>query len=150
MKDKSDKELWKAVLERAVLMFPEKQRRIREDDLAKLNVVKIFPPEKESWNVLYAELESKRRADFIDTFTQYMRRGVQGDWKPEVRIHVPKQLYKMFMATNLMALKIREDSGRKVGTRVSLGKEYFRLQLRSTVDRKAGGMLSLSLRIYLR
>ena len=32
---------------------------------------------------------------------------------------------------------------------VTLGKEFFRLQLRSKVDRKAGGTLSLSLSIYL-
>ena len=138
MKDKSDEELWKAALKKAVEMFLEKEMRIKEDDLAKINITKIFPPAKENWNVLYVELETKRQADFIYTFTQYMRRGVQGDGKPEVQLYVPKQLYKRFMAINLMALKIREDSGRKVGTRVTLGKEDFRLQLRSKVDRQEG------------
>ena len=138
MKDKSEDELWKAGLESAVEMFLDKEMRIRGDDLAQINNVKIFPPAKNDWNVLYVELESKREADFIYTFTKYMRRDVQGDGKPEVQMYVPKQLYKRFMAINMMALKIREDSGRKVGTRVTLGKEDFILQQRSKVDRQKG------------
>ena len=58
MKDKSDEELWKAALERAVEMFLEKEMRIRGDDLAKISIVKIFPPAKDDWNVLNVELES--------------------------------------------------------------------------------------------
>ena len=57
-KDKSDEELWKAALERAVEMFLEKEMRIRGDDLAKISIVKIFPPAKDDWNVLNVELES--------------------------------------------------------------------------------------------
>ena len=100
--------------------------------------MKIFPPARDEWNVLYVELDSKREVDFIYTFTQYMRRDVKGDGKPEVQLYVPKQMYKRFMAINLLALRMREDSGRKVGTRVTLGKDDFILQQRSKEDRKEG------------
>ena len=138
MEDMSEDELWKAALESAVEMFLDKEMRIRGDDFAKINIVKIFPPAKDERNVLYVELESKQEADFIYTFTQYMRRDVQGDGKPEVQLYVPKQMYKRFMAINLLALRIRENSGRKVGTRITLGKDDFILQQRSKVDRKKG------------
>ena len=138
MKDKNEDELWKAALENAVEMFLDKEMRIRGDDLAKINVVKIFPPARDEWNVLYVELDSKREVDFLYTFTQYMRRDVKGDGKPEVQLYVPKQMYKRFMAINLLALRMREDSGRKVGTRVTLGKDDFILQRRSKEDRKKG------------
>ena len=88
MEDKSEDELWKAALESAVQMFLDKEMRIRGDDFVKINIVKIFPPAKDEWNVLYVELESKQEADFIYTFTQYMRRDVQGDGKPEVQMYV--------------------------------------------------------------
>ena len=138
MENKNEDELWKAALEKAVEMFLDKEMRIRGDDLAKINVVKIFPPARDEWNVLYVELDSKREVDFIYTFTQYMRRDVKGDGKPEVQLYVPKQMYKRFMAINLLALRMREDSGRKVGTRVTLGKDDFILQQRSKEDRKKG------------
>ena len=138
MKDKSEDEQWEAAMKSAVEMFLDKEMRIRGEDYKSLNIVKIFPPAKENWNVLYVELETQTQADFVYTFTQYMRKNVKGDGKPEVQVYVPKQLYNRFRAINHMAYKIREASGRMQGTRVTLGKEDFILQQRCKTDRGKG------------
>ena len=138
MENENDEDLWKAALQKAVEMFLDKEMRIRGEDYEQLNIVKIFPPAKGDWNVLYVEFENKKQADFVYTFTQYMRRNVKGDGKPEVQIYVPKQLYARFSAINLMAFKIREASGKSISTRVTLGKNDLILQQRSKSDKSQG------------
>ena len=72
------------------------------------------------------------------TYTQYMRRNVQGEGKPEVLMYVPKELYSRFRALNLAAFKIRETSMKTISTRVTLGESDFILQQRNKSDKSKG------------
>ena len=131
MKDASEKEQWEAALLTAVKLFLEKEMRIKDEDYENLEIVKIFPPAKEEWNVLYVEFRNQQQANLVYTYTKYMRRNIQGDGKPEVQIYVPKELYARFRAISLLAFKMREDSGRTINTRITMGKDDFVLQQRS-------------------
>ena len=146
MKDETEDVQWHAAMKTAVKIYLNSEMRIQGEDYEKLNIVKIFPPAKEDWNVLYVELESKEQANLIYTFTQYMRKNVKDDRKPEVQLYVPKQLYSRFRAINHMAFKIRETSSKTVSTRVTLGKEDFILQKRykNNSDKSWGEPVPLS------
>lgn len=137
-KDENKEEIedvrWKGAMETAVKMFLNNEMRIKGEDYEKLNNVRIFPPAKEDWNVLYVELENQEQAQYLYTFTQNMRKNVKDDGKPEVQFYVPKQLYSRFRAINHMAFKIREASSMTISTRVTLGKEDFILQKRYKND----------------
>ena len=145
MKDKSEDDQWQEALSSAVKMFLDKEMRMKEDEYERLEIVKIFPPAKADWNVLYVEFKTKQQADLVYTYTQYMRRNVQGEGKPEVQMYVPKALFSRFRAINQMAFKIRQDSGKTMSTRVTLGRDDFILQQRSKAERGMGWGDSLPL-----
>ena len=138
MKNETEDVQWKAAMKTAVKMYLNSEMRIKGEDYDKLNIVDIFPPTKEDWNVLYVKLESQEQAQFLYTFTQYMRKNFKDDGKPEVQLYVPKQLYSRFMAINHMAFKIREESNKMIRTRVTLGKDDFVLQQRHKNDTGRG------------
>ena len=149
MKNETEDVQWKAAMKTAVKMYLNSEMRIKGEDYDKLNIVDIFPPTKEDWKVLYVKLESQEQAQSLYTFTQYMRKNVKDDGKPEVQLYVPKQLYSRFMAINHMAFKIREESNKMIRTRVTLGKDDFVLQQRHKNDASRGwGNRFLFLKTY--
>ena len=60
--------------------------------IEKLNIIRIFPPSRPDWNVLYVEFESDYEVDTIFSFTKNMDKKVIR-W-------IPKQMYDRFRAYN--------------------------------------------------
>ena len=138
MTTESEEEQWQEAMHTAAKMFLEKEMRIGREEFNSLEIVKIFPPAKDDWNVLYVEFKTRKQASLVYTYTQYMRRNVQGEGKPEVQLYVPKELYSRFRALNLAAFKIRESSMKTISTRVTLGESDFILQQRNKTDKSKG------------
>ena len=138
MTTESEEEQWQEAMHTAAKMFLEKEMRIGREEFNSLEIVKIFPPAKDDWNVLYVEFRTRKQASLVYTYTQYMRKNVQGDGKPEVQLYVPKELYSRFRALNLAAFKIREASMKTISTRVTLGERDFILQQRHKSDKGKG------------
>ena len=138
MQHRSEEDQWQEALSSAVKLFLEKEMRIKEDKYSRLEIVKIFPPAKDDWNVLYVEFKTKKQADLVYTYTQYMRKNVQGEGKPEVQMYVPKVLYNRFRVINLMAFRIRQESQKTISTRVTMGQDDFVLQQRCKSERGMG------------
>ena len=90
----------------------------------KLNFVRIFPPAKEDWNVLYVEFESEREVDLIFNHTSSMTR-------PDHRVirWIPRQMFVRFKAIQALPYKIRKEEGLK--TRVKIDHVDFQLSVRA-------------------
>ena len=70
-----EEEQWQEALSTAVKLFLEKEMRIGKEEYNNLEIVKIFPPAKDDWNVLYVEFKTRKQASLVYTYTQYMRRN---------------------------------------------------------------------------
>ena len=91
--------------------------------IEKLNFVRIFPPTREDWNVLYVEFGSDHD---VDTVFNHTRAMVKRDHR--VIRYIPKQMYNRFRAIQSQAYHIRQDEGLK--TRVKIGHNDFLLSTR--------------------
>jgi hypothetical protein len=92
--------------------------------IEKLNFVRIFPPAREDWNVLYVEFGSDQE---VDTVFKHTRNMVQKDHR--VTRWTPKQMFDRFRAIQSLAYTIRQEEGLK--TRVKIGQTDFLLSTRS-------------------
>ena len=90
---------------------------MKHADIEKLEMIKIFPPAKEDWNVLYVELGSDSQVDMVMAHTRYM---VKKDHRV-VRWY-PKQMYERYRAVEAIAYEIRRT--KNIKTRVKIGKDY--------------------------
>ena len=65
-------------LEEAMLMeiksYLKCELKIRPSDIEKLDIVKIFHPAKQDWNVLYVELGSEDQVDQLFSYTKGMKK----------------------------------------------------------------------------
>ena len=95
------------------------EMKVRPSDIDKLDIVKIFPPAKEDWNVLYVEFGSEYQVDKLFSYTKRM----VGDNRI-VRWY-PKQMYDRYRAVESIAYHIRKSVKHK--TRVSIGKDDIEL-----------------------
>ena len=112
----------------AVIFFLKAEMKMKEDDIAKLDIVKIFAPAREEWNTLYVELGTWEQARFLLSFTSYLRRGTAGEDRLEVIKYIPRDLFARFKAINAMGNKARIDSDKTINFRVGFGSEDFILQ----------------------
>lgn len=80
----------------------------------RLNIVRIFPPAKQDWNVLYVEFASDHDVDTIFSYTKNM---IKKDHR--VIRWIPKQMYERYRAVEGLAYKLRQEQGLK--TRVKIG-----------------------------
>ena len=88
-----------------------------------LNIIRIFPPAKPDWNVLYVEFGSDYEVDSIFSLTTNM---VKRDHR--VIRWIPKQMYERFRAVESLAYSFRQEDGLK--TRVKIGRSDLMLSTR--------------------
>ena len=99
------------------------EMKMKHADIEKLEMIKIFPPAKEDWNVLYVELGSDSQVDMVMAHTRYM---VKKDHRV-VRWY-PRQMYERYRAVEAIAYEIRRTKNLK--TRVKVGKDDIELSTR--------------------
>ena len=68
----------------AVMMFLKWEMKMKQEDVDQIKIVKIFPPAREDWNILYVELATWQQAQFLLSFTSNMKRGTTGEDRLEV------------------------------------------------------------------
>jgi hypothetical protein len=83
LEGETEEEKEKRSKKEAVMFFLKAKMKMKEDDLKKLDIVKIFAPAREEWNTLYVELASWQlaswqQASFLLSFTTFLRRGTTG------------------------------------------------------------------------
>ena len=93
-------------------------------DVNKLNIVRIFPPAKQNWNVLYVEFESEYEVDTIFSYTKNM---VKQDHR--LMRWIPRQMYERYRAVEGLAYSLRQENGLK--TRVKIGRYDLTLSVRA-------------------
>ena len=100
------------------------EMKILSSIIDQLNIVRIFPPAKENWNVLYVEFSSDKEVDIVFNHTRAITKN---DHK--VIRYTPKQMFDRFKAVQNLAYNIRKEEGLK--TRVKIGLTDFLLSTRS-------------------
>ena len=108
------------------------EMKMKPSDISKLNLVKIFPPAKENWNVLYVEFGSDPEVDMVMSHTRHM---VKQDHR--VLRWYPKQMYVRYRAVETIAYEIRKNH--KYKTRVKIGRDDIELSVKdpaSTVRKR--------------
>ena len=95
--------------------------------IEKLNIMRIFPPARPDWNVLYVEFGSDYEVDTIFSFTKNMD-------KKDYRVirWIPKQMYDRFRAVESLAYNLRQEAGLK--TRVKIGRADLVLSTRDSTS----------------
>ena len=101
------------------------EMKMKPSDISKLNLVKIFPPAKENWNVLYVEFGSDTEVDMVVAHTRHM---VKQDHR--VLRWYPKQMYNRYRAVESIAYEIRKNQ--KYKTRVKVGRDDIELSIKET------------------
>ena len=108
--------------------FLELEMKMNQEDLNRIVLLKVFTTTKADWNTVYVTLASEKQVQFVMSFTQYMRKGVVGEERPEVVKYIPKELFSRFKAITRIGNKTRFDKNNTINFRVSLDKEDFVLQ----------------------
>ena len=101
------------------------EMKVRPSDIDKLDIVRIFHPAKENWNVLYVEFGNEYQVDKLFSYTRGM---VKQDHRL-VR-WFPKQMYERYRAVESVAYEIRKSSQHK--TRVKIGRNDIELSIRES------------------
>ena len=113
--------------EEAMLMevksFLKCEMRVRTSEIEKLDIVKVFHPAKDNWNVLYVEFSSE---DQVDNLFSYTRGMVKKDHR--VTRWIPRRMYSRFRALQAIAYDMRKTDG--VKTRVKIGQSDFQFSIR--------------------
>jgi hypothetical protein len=101
------------------------EMKVRPFDIDKLDIVRIFHPAKENWNVLYVEFGNEYQVDKLFSYTR-------GMVKPDHRLvrWFPKQMYERYRAVESVAYEIRKSSQHK--TRVKIGRNDIELSIRES------------------
>ena len=88
-----------------------------------LDFLRVFPPAKQHWNVLYVEFGNDEQIETIFSHTKNIQ-------KKDYRVlrWVPKQMYSRYRALESLAYELRQEKGLK--TRVKIGKDDFILSTR--------------------
>ena len=95
-------------LEEAMMMevksYLKCEMKVPTSDIAKLDIVSIFPPARDDWNVPYVEFASDHDVDFIFSYTKRIV-------KKENRVThwIPKQMYERCRAVEGIAYSIRQE-----------------------------------------
>ena len=94
--------------------------RMRPSEIEKLTFVRIFPPAKADWKVLYVEFASDSQVDKVISHTRNMD-------KQDHRVvrWYPWQMYNRFKAIESLAYDLRKIQNKK--TRVKTGKDDIEL-----------------------
>ena len=97
--------------------------KISPSAIQRLDFVRIFPPAKQDWKVLYVEFGNDQQVESIFSYTKNIQ-------KKDHRVirWVPKQMYERFRAVESLAYNLRQEKGLK--TRVKIGTTDFVLSTR--------------------
>ena len=126
--NKSEDEKMELAKWEAAKEFLKMEMKMSEDNIEKMFPTKVFTTTKSDWNTLYVNFATERDVQFVMSFTQYMRKGVFGDERPEVVKYIPKEMFNRFKAVTRIGNKARIESDKTINFRVSLGEEDFVLQ----------------------
>ena len=97
--------------------------KIPPSTIQTLDFVRIFPPAKQDWKVLYVEFGHEQQ---VETIFSYTKNILKKDHR--VLRWVPKQMYERFRAVENLAYNLRQEKGLK--TRVKIGITDFILSTR--------------------
>ena len=103
--------------------YLKSEMKVPPSEIEKLDIIRIFPPARDDWNVLYVEFGSDHEVDNIFSYT---RRIVNNENK--LTHWIPKQMYARFRAVEGLAYSIRQEE--KLKTRVKIGIKDFLLSTR--------------------
>ena len=79
-----------------------------------MDIVRIFHPAKQNWNVLYVEFRNDYQVDSIFSYTKNITNKDH-----RVMRWIPWQMYDRFRAVEGLAYKLRQDG---LKTRVKIGR----------------------------
>ena len=105
--------------------------KVKEDHFQKLDITRIFAPQKTNWNTVYLELESEEQVDWVMSHTRWIPAGDRGQVPTKVTNYIPRQLYTRWNALQGRAYSIRKESNWTVQTKVGHGKDDFYMQTRN-------------------
>ena len=110
------------------------EMKVKTSEIEKLDIVRIFHPAKDNWNVLYVEFGNEYEMDKLFSYTRGM---VKQDHRL-VR-WFPKEMFDRYRAVESIAYSLRKNHGLK--TRVKIGRTDIELSSRestSTIWRRQG------------
>ena len=126
----SKEEAWEKAKKNAVDNYLKYEMKMKEEDDKQLEVVTIYPPAKEEWNVLYVEFKNVAMVNFVMSFAQFMQKGEKEN-RPSVEKYIPMELFSRYSAIEKLAFEIRQKSNFKTATNVSFGENNFLLKSRA-------------------
>ena len=135
-KDRED--IKKNAMKDAVKEFLTMEMKVKEEHFEKLDIVRIFAPQKTNWNTVYLELETEEQVDWIMSHTRWIPAGEKGQVQTKVTKYIPRQLYSRWNALQGRAFSIRKESNWTVQTKIGHGKDDFYLQTRVKGEREWG------------
>ena len=131
-----DRELVKAkVMKECVKEFLVMEMKVKEEHVEKLDIVRIFAPQKSKWNIVYMELESQDQIDWVMSHAKWIPEVEKGKVQTKVVKYVPRQLYNRWNALQKKAFDIRKDSNWTTQTKIGHGETDFFLQTRQKGER---------------
>ena len=98
------------------------EMKVLPSEIEKLDIVRIFHPAKDDWNVLYVEFSSEYQVNSLYSYTKVMKKDNR------LMRWVPKQMYERFSEVESYAYSIRKEEHLK--TRVKIGQCDFELSTR--------------------
>ena len=145
MNDTEDeREVVKAkVMKEAVKEYLMMEMKIKEEHFDKLDIVRIFAPQKTNWNTVYMVLESQEQVDWVMSHTRWIPAVEKGQVQAKVMKYIPRQLYNRWDALQSYAFKIRRESNWNTQTKIGHGKDDFFLQTRIKGEKAWGGDMKL-------
>ena len=126
----SDEIIKTKVMKEAVKEFLIMEMKVKEEHFHKLDIVRIFTPQKTDWQMLYVQFESQDQVDWLLGHTRWIPEAEGGQGQSIVVKYIPKQLYKRWNALQAKAFTIRKESNWTIKTKVGHGRDDFFLQTR--------------------
>ena len=133
----------KKELEKSIISHFASGLVLRCEHFKKLDILRIFAPQKSNWNTLYVELESQDQVDWVMAHAKWIPEVERGQVQTKVVKYVPKQLYSRWNALQGKAFNIRKDSNWTVQTKIGHGESDFFLKTRQKGERIWSPDLSL-------
>ena len=119
--------------------------KVKEEHAEKLDIVRIFAPQKSNWNTVYVELESPDQVDWVMSHAKWIQEVEKGKVQTKVVNYVPKQLYNRWNTLQGKVFNIRNERNWRVQTKIGHGVTDFFLQTRQKGERAWSSDLVLPL-----
>ena len=126
-------------MKEAVKEYLMMEMKIKEEHFDKLEIVRIFAPQKTNWNTVYVVLESQEQVDWVLSHPRWIPAVENGQVQAKVMKYIPRQLYNRWDALQSLAYNIRKESNWNTQTKIGHGKDDFVLQTRIKGEKAWGG-----------